>query len=412
MRILQLGLTYAPQWARGGLGRFMFDLGRQLAGRGDEVWVYTADSSMATPKDGWPGFPAGMTVRYFRQRGGWRRRFYFDYSWSELQAFFRAHHDDVDVIHLYQTRCLVNIAALWASYRYDIPLALSSFGSLPSRGGAGKMVYDSMFVRPLIRRSRLLLGQTRHECDTYVDYGARPDRVHLLPLGVDFRTCPEDATGRLAASFRARYDIPLRDPLVLFLGRMHPTKGVDFLIGSFARVKELLPTACLAIVGTDEGAGAAVMSAIRRTGLDRAVRVCGPLYDADRWQAYHAADCFAITPAVYEETALASIEAMACGTPVVATERADVPWLEDYEAGHVVAADDADAVASALVEILSASPERRRQVRQNARRLAAERFEIAAVAQHLRSLLQPVVEGRRVVVPAVSVIEAPADGSR
>jgi glycosyltransferase involved in cell wall biosynthesis len=69
------------------------------------------------------------------------------------------------------------------------------------------------------------------------------------------------------------------------------------------------------------------------------VRFLGPLYGDERFEAYVDADVFCLTPRHWEETSVASLEAAACGTPVVVTEQAELPGLAPETGGFVVSLD-------------------------------------------------------------------------
>lgn len=388
LTVLQFGLSYAPKWQRGGPPRIMYDYARHLIAEGFRVMVLTSATNRPKPQDNWTGFPKELEVHYCRKLGGVRSSIYFDYSWRELTAFFDKHWREIDFIHLYQTRSIFNVVALWAANKYGLKIVLSSFGSMPRRRSVGKFLYDQMFVLPMTRRATLMLAQTNNECEVYRSYDGRPDHVHLLPLAVDLQAKPDTAAIDMRRIFREKYGIPGTAWLFVFVGRLHPTKGVDFLVHAFAKVVAQLPQAHLAIVGHDEGSAACVLAAIETHHLDAAVTLCGPLYDNYRWQAYAASDCFVITPEVFEETSLASLEALACGTPVVTNERAEVPWLEEYGAGYLVRAGDQDATAAALLKVCQSAPDVAAKRREAAARLVREKFEIAAVTRQLAALLR------------------------
>ncbi|MDI1335924.1 MAG: glycosyltransferase family 4 protein [Lacunisphaera sp.] len=393
LTVLQFGMTYAPMWRDGGPPRIMYDYARHLIAEGFQVMVLTGDSNRPKPEDNWAGFPPGLEVHYVRKLGGWRSQYYFDFSWAELTRFFDEHWWRIDFIHLYQTRSIFNVAALWASYKYGLKIVLSSFGSMPRRGSVSKLFYDSLFVFPLTHRAELLLAQTRNECGVYRQYGGRRAHIQLLPLAVDLAKLPR-LEPDVRSKFRDRYSIPAEARLFLFLGRLHPTKGVEFLVDCFALAVKEAPGAHLAIVGHDEGSAAEVIKAIKANQLEGRVVLCGPLYDLDRWQAYAAADCFVILPQIFEETSLASLEALACGTPVITNERADVPWLEEYGAGRVVPAGDAIMAAEAMVEVSLADTPALAVRRAAASRLIAERFSIEGVSHQFGGLLNSAVRSR------------------
>jgi glycosyltransferase involved in cell wall biosynthesis len=387
MTVLQFGLTYAPKWKRGGPPRIMYDYARNLLREGFRMMVLTGDSNQPKPQDQWNGFPPGLEVHYCRKAGGWRGQYYFDYSWRELAGFFDRHWREIDFIHLYQTRSLFNVVALWAARKYGLKIVLSSFGSMPRRGSFLKYIYDQFFVLPMSRRAELLLGQTANECNVYREYGGRAAHIHLVPLAVDLESRPKVDVG-MRRIFREKYAIAQESRLFVFVGRLHPTKGLEFLVNAFAKVAQTTGQAHLAIVGHDEGSGAEVQRLISEHRLDRSVTLCGPLFDSHRWQAYSAADSFVITPEVYEETSLASLEALACGTPVITNARADVPWLTEYQAGVVLPPGDSEAAVAAMLEVCRNTPGQLQQRREAANRLIAERFEIGAVTRQLAGLLR------------------------
>jgi glycosyltransferase involved in cell wall biosynthesis len=365
-----------------------------LAAAGHRVLVLAADSNRPKPESNWAGYPPGVEVHYYRKSNSWMKSFYFDYSLKEIRTFFEAHHGEIDLIHLAQTRCLPNIGALEASRLYDIPIAMSSFGSLPRRGGIGKWMYDQFFVHPLVNRASLLLAQTDHECQVYADYGGRRESIRLLPLAVDVKSKPALPPDVRDQFFR-KFGIPAGSHLFLFLGRLHPTKGVSFLVRAFALVRSEESRAFLALVGHDEGCAEEARALAEKLGVADSVKLCGPLYDADRWQSYQSADTFVISPNVYEETSLASIEALSCGTPVITNECADIPWLHDYQAGIVTRPGDESAFSSAMLQLLREDAEAKARRRVSASRLVEERFEISAVSRRLAEFAGEVGTGAK-----------------
>jgi glycosyltransferase involved in cell wall biosynthesis len=387
LTVLQLGMTYAPMWKDGGPPRIMYDYAQHLIAAGFRVMVLTSDSNRPKPEDQWGGFPPGLEVHYCRKLGGWPSRYYLDYSWNELTSFFDRHWRELDFIHLYQTRSMFNIAALWAARKYGLRIVLSSFGSMPRRGSISKYFYDQLFVIPLARSAELLLAQTHNECEVYRKYGGRPDHIHLLPLAVDTVKRPPLLPG-MRTAFREKFSISQSAWLFLFVGRLHTTKGVEFLVNSYAEVAKLKPEVHLAIIGHDDGSRDGVIRAIKAHGLETRVTLCGPLFDTKRWQAYVSADCFTITPEIYEETSLASLEALSCGTPVITNRRADVPWLEEYAAGWVVPEGDMQATAAAMLQACECSPVLWSRRRQAADALIREKFEIGAVTRQFAVLLR------------------------
>lgn len=390
MNLLQFSLAYAPSWKNGGLSRVMFDYARELSRRGCNVSVYTSDASRPL-KERASDWPADLEMSYFKSYGGPLAKFYFDYSPIEISSWLSANLPRFDAVHLAQTRTIANIALHAAAVRTGTPYVLSSFGSLPRRSHGIKTIYDALFVSTLIRDAAALFAQTEHEAAVYREFGGRDAQIRLVPLAFnepDFEHLPQ------RGSLRVRLGIPDDAPVVLFLGRLHYFKGSGLLLDAFARVQRTNKRAVLVIVGATDADRSRVAGEIGARGLNHCVHLVSAIYGADRLAAYCDADVYAITPLVYEETPLAAIEALATGTPVVTTEKASIPGLNNSGAGFVCPPDDIERIAESIQEMLERSaegPARRAWVR----RFAAEHFGLSHIGGLLKNEFSRVARGNR-----------------
>jgi len=121
-------------------------------------------------------------------------------------------------------------------------------------------------------------------------------------------------------------DVPARRPgdrrRLLFLGRIHPKKGVDLLLRAWAALEEEHDCWDLVVVGPDDGAAGALQALSRELGLTR-VRFSGPVFGAEKEATYQAADLF-VLPTHSENFGMAVAEALANGVPAITTHGA--PW--------------------------------------------------------------------------------------
>jgi glycosyltransferase involved in cell wall biosynthesis len=169
------------------------------------------------------------------------------------------------------------------------------------------------------------------------------------PAGFDTPPRPDWLRGRCGPDAAAR-------PIVLFLSRLHPKKGVaDFLLPAFARLKA---DAHLAIAGgVDDSTPdyrTEVERAIRALGLAGRVSLLGPVSPAHRWAAYDGAAAFCL-PSHSENFGIVVTEAMARGCPVVAAEGVEaVQHVEAAGAGRRVPLE-VGAIAAALDATLAQS---------------------------------------------------------
>lgn len=182
-------------------------------------------------------------------------------------------------------------------------------------------------------------------------------RIAIAPNGVDrtvYRVLPD-----------AR-----KDPfLIAHVGRLKRYKKLDTLIHALARVRKTLPEARLVVGGTGE-AGPGLEKLARELGIADAVEFRGYLSGEDKVRLYNEASVF-VNASLKEGWGLTSVEANACGTPVVAT---DAPGLRDSvrhgETGLLVPPDDPDAFAGAVLALLG-NPERTEKMQSGALEWAA-----------------------------------------
>ena len=182
------------------------------------------------------------------------------------------------------------------------------------------------------------------------------------------------------------------DPLILFAGSVTEVKDLGTLIAALALVRQRIPDARLEIAGrvTSEAYHAQLLDQIGERGLTGAVSFRGLLDRATLVRAY--ADCAVLALTSRQENApMAVIEAMAAGKPVAATRVGGVAELvDDGRTGLLVPPGDAQAMAQALVTILSSS-ELRASMGQSARARAEERFSLGQVAAQYRQVYRRMV---------------------
>jgi D-inositol-3-phosphate glycosyltransferase len=181
----------------------------------------------------------------------------------------------------------------------------------------------------VIACSDAILANCSDEVTQLVElYGADPSRIEIVPPGVDHAFfSPGDRRGARAA-------LGLGDhPVLLFVGRIQPLKGLSVAIGALAELSERHPDAVLVAVGGQSGLGgaeemAAAQALIERHGLHQRVRFVPPQPHHLLSTYYRAADV-CVVPSRSESFGLVALEAAACGTPVVAAAVGGLRTLVD-----------------------------------------------------------------------------------
>ncbi len=181
-------------------------------------------------------------------------------------------------------------------------------------------------------------------------YGAEPERVEVVPPGVDHELfSPGDRV-------RARAALGMgEEPVLLFVGRIQPLKGADLAIETVARLGR---DAVLLVVGGPSGPeGEAecrrLAALVKDRGLGDRVRFVPPQPHERLATFYRAAD-LCLVPSRTESFGLVALEAAACGTPVVAAAVGGLQTLvDDGVTGFLVPPRDADAFAGCAAELLA-----------------------------------------------------------
>ncbi|MFN2609025.1 MAG: glycosyltransferase [Acidimicrobiales bacterium] len=179
-------------------------------------------------------------------------------------------------------------------------------------------------------------------------YDARPERVEVVPPGVDHeRFAPGDR-----AAARAQLGLGA-GPVLLFVGRIQPLKGVDVAIKAAARI----PGVTLVVVGGPSGPdgeaeGHRLEHLVARLELGASVRFVPPQPHARLAAWYRAADA-CLVPSRSESFGLVALEAAACGTPVVAAAVGGLQTLVDHGiTGYLVDGRDATAFAAFAARVV------------------------------------------------------------
>jgi glycosyltransferase involved in cell wall biosynthesis len=219
-------------------------------------------------------------------------------------------------------------------------------------------------VRRAVRHAGHILADSESTRRDLIELlGVEPERASVLYPGVEPRFRPiEDA--ELPNWVRARYDLPGR--FVLGLGTLQPRKNFDGLIEAFGRLlaargdEPEIAGLHLVIAGGRGWMYEETLALPARLGLGNRVHFPGFVADDDLPALYNLAAAFAF-PSWYEGFGLPVLEAMACGTPVVAADNSSLPEAAG-EAALRVNAGDADGLADSLGLLLVDSTLRGRLV--------------------------------------------------
>lgn len=390
MNILQVLPYYAPAWGYGGPPRIMYELAIELIRRGHNVNVYTTDAYEKSRRIGLRNdIIDGVRISYYRNLSNylaWHKKKFFP---AGFRGAVKKHIRDFDIVHISSVRNYLNLVSYHYLKKNGIPYAVDAHGSLPvatkSLSGAAKY-FDKIFTGRFVDDAALLFAQTDHEASMYSRFTDK--KAEILPLAVslgEFENLP------LKGEFRRRYGVKSDEKIITFLGRINRGKGLDLLIKIYSKLLQGISCLKLVIAGRDDGYLDRVRDTVENAGLSDKIILTGAMYGEQKMELYVDSDLFLFTPVYWEETSVASLEAMACGTPAVVTRQADIPYLEEYEAGYVVNADDDITDICNKISYIIDDSSRLEQYSGNARRLIEERFSIKEMAARIEKLFMKAV---------------------
>ncbi|MCB9529725.1 MAG: glycosyltransferase [Myxococcales bacterium] len=257
---------------------------------------------------------------------------------------------DADVAHLHGIWPPVTLLAAQTCRRLGVPYVLAPHGSLHAAALAEK---------PLRKRLGLAaLGYAalcRHAAALHLlnDDEARvppgvplPARRVVIPNGVfadEFAAPVPPIEAVLPALAGSRY--------VLFLGRLHPGKGLDLLGDAFGRLAARFPAVQLVACGPDQGAAAPLRAAAARHGYADRLHLPGARFGAEKHALLRHAAVFCL-PSRHEGHSIATLEALAHGRPVVVSAACHCPEVATVGCGVVTPLDPV-AIADALAGLLA-----------------------------------------------------------
>ncbi len=348
---LQIVTFFAPAWGFGGPVRLMYDYAQWMSAR-CAAQVLTCDShhdlSEIPEKQELIG---NVIVKRFRTwiRSMAARRIFLvspRLLWDAFWTIWKW--QGIVLLHVCETRgaCVLYGLILKLIFPSKIRLIHSGFGMLHHKPSMLRDFYDTLFMGVYIRQLDVALAQNDHEAATYLDLFERynassQERIHIVPLHADL---PHEIEILLSAgtkdatqvrNLRAKYHLNPEAVVLLFLGRIHPAKGIIRAIDTFREFEKICSKPCvLLLVGRDDGFQQHAEEYIARLGLGDRVRIQNNVYES-RYEYYYLSDCFVGFPTIFEETMLASVEALRCGTPVLVSKEADIPYV-DGKAGAVI----------------------------------------------------------------------------
>lgn len=394
----------------GGMNVYVRDLSRELSRRGIMVDCFTRSQNPNIPRINTKlapngrviHMPAGPETSYDKNR-------ILDHLPEFTQGvldFARREGLKYDVIHSHYW--LSGLAARELRSAWNAPIVhmfhtlghmKNSVASSPTEWEAEQRIEGEAEVMSFA--DRLVAATPLERAQMVWLYGADAARIAVVPCGVDlelFQPIPQEEAKRMLG-------LPFERCVILFVGRIEPLKGIDTLLRAIALIAPDMPCwrdeLSVVIIGGAPGAGVeqvnAELARLERLraelGIEDLVTFQGAK-DQDTLAYYYSAAEVLVMPSHYESFGMVALEAMACGTPVVASKVGGLAFsVQHDQTGFLVPDGDAEVLAD-RIRLLLKDKDLRQQMGENAAQWA-RRYGWPDIADQIVDLYeqaQPVAE--------------------
>jgi glycosyltransferase involved in cell wall biosynthesis len=347
MKILQVISYLNPKF--GGDVNVCINLSKGLVNLNHEVTIITTDYHF-DPQFADTIQAEGVKVIPFHCMANFGR---FLYSPS-VKTWLEKNIMGFDIIHLHLYRSYQNVAIQTFAKKYRIPYILQAHGSVhPSFEKHYlknmKKIYDFVWGDKIRRDAAKLIALTETEAEQYKLLGVPKNKICIIPNGInlyEFQNFPKNG------EFKKKFKIPNDYKVILFIGRLNKTKGLDLLIDAFYDLNITTKGVRLIIAGPDDGYLSAILKKIQKLNLQDEIFVTGFISQEEKVQAFIDSDVF-VTPS-YSGFPVTFLEACACGLPIITTTHGDMlNWINNYVG--IVVEYNHGTLRNAIIRILNES---------------------------------------------------------
>ncbi|MBD2743583.1 hormogonium polysaccharide biosynthesis glycosyltransferase HpsP [Coleofasciculus sp. FACHB-1120] len=378
MKILQIVPSISLVY--GGPSQMVLGLSEALASEGVEVTVLTTNSNgdvgqppLDVPLDR-PVEQNGYQVRYFPCSPFRRYKFSLD-----LLRWLAGHAAEFDLAHIHALFSPVTTAAATVARSHHLPYLMRPLGTLDPadlrKKKQLKQIYAALLERPNLAGAAGIHFTSPQEAKISERFGtSTPDVV--IPLGV------KQPTMLPKGQARRELGIPETQPLLLFMSRIDPKKGLNLLIPALEKLLEEGADFHFVLAGgnpQDPTYENKIREQLQTSPLRDRTTITGFVTGESKTALLQDADLF-VLPSYYENFGIAVAEAMCNGTPVVISDQVYI-WeeIQQAEAGWVCACD-VDTLTEQLREALADASERQRRGI-NAQEYALKNYSWKAIAK-------------------------------
>ena len=294
-----------------------------------------------------------------------------------------------EVIHVHEDFQNCSFLALSAARKNSIPLILSEeryytpegFWKLPY------LLYSSTLAKSVREEADAITAHSNAARDFLVSLGVKRNKIKVLPVGID----PEEFKPTTEEVLTERVGIN-ESRIILTVARLHPNKGLTFLIQAMSQLIEKAPSSRLIIIGRGPLENQ-IRELIHQLRLEAHITLLTEAISNEEMnKIYPGCDIF-VLPSIREPFGRVILEAMSCGKPVVATKvGGPLDIVEDGQTGFLVEKANPSQLASRIAELLQ-DRKKIRDFGRAGRKRVVERFDWEKIAERYVKIYESVQDG-------------------
>ncbi|RKX53252.1 MAG: glycosyl transferase [Thermotoga sp.] len=388
MKILQVIPYFVPAWGYGGPIPVCYELSKKLVENGHSVTVCTTDAldnnnRINVRKERIDGIDV-LRFRNISNHLAWYHNLFIPIEFTD---FIKNNLKSYDIVHLHDYRTPLNVILHRYATKYGIPYILQPHGTthiILKKHGLKKL-FDKKFGYKIIKKAGAILALNETEAKNLERMGAQKNKIKIVPNGIDVRKFNDLPPKGI---FRKKYSIRENEKLILYVGRIHKSKGIDILIESFANLLLNLPDSTLVLLGPDDGYMEEMKNIVNKLKIGKNVIFTGFVNSKIKMAAYADADVF-VTPN-FTGFPITFLEGMFFGLPIITTDKGDkLDWIHN-KVGFV-AEYDKNQLKDSMFEILN-DEELKRRFGEEGKRLVREKFGWDKVVLDVEKIYLSVIE--------------------
>jgi glycosyltransferase involved in cell wall biosynthesis len=305
--------------------------------------------------------------------------------WDQWKLFhaLRVHQIDLFYSPYYKVPLLTNIPVV----SQILDLMYLVFPPYRSALGIHGRLYYRFLGRACARKATSILTDSEHaKRDIIRLWKIDPQKITVIPLGIGTRYRPITEKSVLENT-KKKFQLP--EQFILYLGNFKPHKNVAALVQAFHNIEKRFPEYKLVLAGPMDRYGQQLKETVGAAGLSDRILFTDTIREEDCPEALLTLSDLFVFPTLYEGFGLPPLEAMACGTPVIAGKLTAVPEVVG-DTGVLVNPHDINEISEAIADLLDNPHKRNNHAQKGLQRVKqfAEEKTAGEIYRHLLNFLE------------------------